>query len=428
MANILERPHCGIEPGQEQPAFVAWLERNSLGIGIGLLSMVGAMLFVFFEPSATAGSHVWLLSGRGDLWVQWITAGELPNRGGYADIFSLNHLLKTPPGWELLISPIAHRFAAWPNPENFPGLSHPKAIWIAGPTELLAVPFTLCAMDVWLRRFCAPLRRRVAVLTVLAVLLPPASLWGHPEDLMALGCGLLSLRAVRDDRWSAGWWMGAALGFQIEAVLLLPLCLVLTRRRRIAFLLESLAVPMAVLAVPLIAMPHVTIHALLHQTVFRGGIRYTPIHRLSANSATVDDVVCLLVACAIAGWVWLRRDRVNDRLIFWLVGVIYSLRLLYPSLYPYYVIPALAVFCAAGAMARAPRFTLTLLLGVAMTWWVQYSPVNGGWLAWMSVGYPILVMALLSHPPRAIDSPHPPAIGTNDHAYQLQAFPGGVST
>jgi hypothetical protein len=383
-----------------RPTLLPWAKRQALGVGIGLLSIVGAMLVVFYEPLVFNHLHVWLLSGASDLWVQWRGAGLIPNKSGYSSIFLYDSLLKTPPGWELLISPIAHRFLAWPFPlvPGGWGIAHPRAMWIAGPTELAAVPFCLCAVDVWLRRLGASRGRRVVALVGLAVVIPAASLWGHPEDLMALACALLSLRAVLDDRWSAGWWMGAALSFQVEAVLVLPLCFVLLSRRRVQFVAESLALPLAVLAVPLIGDPHDTINALLHQSVFKGGIRYTPFHQLTPGSATVVDVFTLLLAVGVALVVWRRRDRFTDATLLWVVGVVYSVRLLYPSLYPYYLVPTMAVFIALSALGSKWRLSITLVLGALMTWWLEFAPVNGSWLIWSSALYPILVMGWAAFP------------------------------
>lgn len=384
-----------------QPTLAPWLRRNSLAIGIGLLSVLGSMLLIFFEPTVANGQSVWLLSEHSDIWVQWQAAGLLPDPGGYSHIFAFDDVLKTPPGWEVLISPIAHHFLSWPFPSlghGF-GIPHPKALWVAGPTELAAVPFCLCAIDVWLRRLGVSVARRVWALVALAVVLPPASLWGHPEDLMALGCALLSIRAIRDDRRSAGWWMGFALAFQVEAILLVPLCLVLiSGRRRVAYLAQSVAIPLAVLAVPLIEAPRLTIDALLHQAIFAGGDRYTPTQRVVPDSATAVDFVTLGLAALIAVAVWRRRDRISDSLVFWLVGVVYVLRFVYPSLYPYYVVPAIAVFCAASAVLTKPRFSANLVLAIAMTWWTEHDVINGSWLFWFGIGWPLAMMALFAFP------------------------------
>jgi 4-amino-4-deoxy-L-arabinose transferase-like glycosyltransferase len=121
------------------------------------------------------------------------------------------------------------------------------------------------------------------------------------------------------------------------------------------------------------------------------------------------DVATLAVAAGIAFWAWRRRDRVTDATVFWLVGLVYCLRFFYPSLYPYYVAPALAIFCAAGAIHRAPRFTVTLLLGGAMTWWTGFVDVDGRWLFWIGIGYPLAVMALAAFPPQWARRPAPPA-------------------
>jgi hypothetical protein len=379
-----------------------WVRRNSLAFGIGIFSIVGTMLMVFFEPLVTEGKHVWLLSGPGDLWVQWRAAGVLPNPGGYTDIYQFDALLKTPPLWELLISPIAHRFLAWPFPyvPGGWGIAHPKVVFIAGPTELAAVPFCICAVDVWLRRLGASVRRRVGALLVLAVVLPPAALWGHPEDLMALGCALLALRAVRENRWSAGWWMGVALAFQEEAILVLPLCLVLlaTNRRRLTFFAQSLVVPLVVMLPPLIGSFRVTTHALLHQKVFDGGIRYTPVRQLFPDSAVASDLFTMALAIVVAAVVWRLRDRISDATAFWLVGALYCLRLLYPSLYPYYLIPAMAVFVALTAISTRPRYAAALALGVGMTWWLQYVTTQSSWLHWTAAAYPLAIMGALAFP------------------------------
>jgi hypothetical protein len=194
--------------------------------------------------------------------------------------------------------------------------------------------------------------------------------------------------------------MGFALAFQEEAILVLPLCLALlpSNRRRIAFFVESLVVPLAVLAAPLIGDFRATKNALLHQRVFDGGIRYTPVRQLFPDSAVASDLFTLALAIGVAVVVWRRRDRVSDATAFWLVGALYSLRLLYPSLYPYYLIPAMAVFCVMAAVSTRPRFAATLALGIGMTWWLQYVTIQGSWVYWVAVGYPLAIMGALAFP------------------------------
>lgn len=382
------------------------LRRNALALTIGFAGMVGAMVFSFFVLPIVYGRTGWLEGGKGgDVWVQWRAASLLTFRSGYAHVFHFDGLLKTPPGWEVLVSPIA-RAAFWLNYPIPVADRYPHAWLVVGPLDLAPMLLCTCAADFWMRRIGTDRARRVVVLGMLCFVLPMASFWGHPEDLMALGCGLYALAAARDGRAVAGgWWMSAALCFQIEAVLFVPLCLVLLARgTRWSFLLRSAVLSVAVMIVPLVGDPGESLRAIFEQKVFPGLPRYAPIKELTPHSATVANVLIVLLAVLWAVLAARLRPRLTDQGLVWLAGLVYCGRLLEPSIYPYYLIGAWAVLLVAVAPRPWWRVTAQVVLVGFSEFWVGHIEVHGSWWRWLS-DVVLVVLAAWIASPRALTEP-----------------------
>jgi hypothetical protein len=373
------------------------LRDNRVPLGIGLLSMLVTMAYSLWEP-LLLGQRAWLESYPNDLWAQWRAASLLLLHGGYTHVFTLDPVLKTIPGWEVLISPIARLFGGLPYPYPVSN-PHPEAWLVVGPLFLLPTLLCTCAADCWLRRLEVGRTARVVVLAVVSLLVAPAILWGHPEDVMALGCGLYGLAAARDGRRSAGWWMGAALAFQIEAVLVLPLCLaVLPSGRWRSYTTRALVLPAAVLAVPLVGDPSTTVDTLVHQHVSAGGSRYTPTYHLLPGGAGSPIEVLIVVCASLVGvGVARRRDQIDDGTLLWLTGMVVSLRLFGPSLFPYYLVPGLVLLCLAAATRRPARLAATLVMGLALTGGLEV-PLEGSWLRFIAVVVMMVLMAAVTRP------------------------------
>jgi hypothetical protein len=246
------------------------------------------------------------------------------------------------------------------------------------------------------------LRRRVLVLATLAVTLPPIGLYGHPEDLLALGAMLYGLVVALERRaGAAGWWFAVALGFQFLAFLAVPLVLVLLPRRTwLATVARMVSIPLLVLIVPLVADPSVTIHQLLHQQVYFDSGYITPTWHLSPGAGAAVRLVVAVVSipAALVLYRFLPEDRRRTgNLVLWTLGLLLALRVFEPELVPYFLAPALALFSLSAVRSSWWRLGATCALAVWVTYWL-HAPMNAHWAPWLLLIAQIGALAFLGFP------------------------------
>ena len=106
----------------------------------------------------------------------------------------------------MLVAPFAGIASGLAFPD--PGVVlYPSAYWVAGPLFLGTMALPICAArPVAPVHGCHRTTRRLTVLGVLAITLPPIALFGHPEDLVALGAMLYGLLAAMEGRHRAVGW------------------------------------------------------------------------------------------------------------------------------------------------------------------------------------------------------------------------------
>ena len=236
-------------------AAVVALRRRRLALGVSLVAVIGALTFSMVDSSLLHGSGQWFESSYNDFWRNWADSAFLTYGGGYAHIYQLDQTLETAPAIQVVLAPIAR--LAWglsfPNPNV---VLYPQAYWVAGPLLLALMVFPIVAADRWLEYMgVTDWHRRLVVLGTMGITLPPIVLFGHAEDLVALGAMLYGLVAAMEQRnRAAGWWLGVALAFQFFAILAVPIALVLLKRRAwLGAVVPMVLVPAAFLVVPLVA-------------------------------------------------------------------------------------------------------------------------------------------------------------------------------
>ena len=382
------------------------IRRRYLALGVGLLGIVGAMAFSMLDSSLLHGVGQWYESGYNDFWRSWSTAADVTRAGGLGHVFSLDTALETTPTWLIVLSPLARLASglSFPDPSS---VLYPSAYWVAGPAFLAAMLLPLCAADHWMReRWQLATLRRSVVLASVAIVLPPAALSGHPEDLIALGAAMYALLAAVEGRAHAtGWWLGVALAFQFLAFLILPIALVLLGRTRWRSALGPvLGVPLAMLMVPLVVAPSSTVHQLLHQKVYFDLGFITPSWRLgSAAGALVRGLEALAAIPAALVVLRLRTRARPDSSVapiaLWILGALFAFRVLEPELVPYFLAPALALFCVSAARRPWWRLLTACAGAVWLTWWL-HDPVQERWWAWLFLIAQLVVLAGLALPPR----------------------------
>jgi len=378
--------------------------RRRWALGVALLGVVGTMAFSMLDSSLLHGTGQWYEAGYNDFWRSWTTAAKLTYGGGYGHVYSLDSALETAPTWLVLIAPVARLASglSFPDPS---AVLYPSAFWVAGPLFLSALALPMCAADRCMASMGAlDTRRRLAVLGTMAVTLPPIALFGHSEDLVALGAALYGLLAAREGRAAAaGWWLGVGLAFQFLSFLAVPMALVLLARSRWPGTVgRMVAVPAALLAVPVVAAPSVTLHQLVHQTVYEDLGYITPTWRLDPG---VGGIVRALVAVAavpaalVVAKILPRRGPGAVAVMVWTLGLLFALRVVEPELVPYFLAPALALLSLAAVRRSWWRLGATCAGAVWLTWWL-HDPVEGRWWAWLVLVAQLGMLAAVAFPGR----------------------------
>jgi hypothetical protein len=240
------------------------------------------------------------------------------------------------------------------------------------------------------------------VLATMAVTLPPIALYGHAEDLVALGAMLYGLVASLDGRHrAAGWWLGVALAFQFLAFLAVPIALVLLRRRQwLGAVVRMVVVPLSVMVVPLASEPKSTLLQIFHQKVYDDFGYISPTWHLDPGVGTVIRGVVALIAIPVA--LIVVRILPGDRqgaanLLVWVLAGLLALRVLEPELVPYFLAPALAL--APISASRGPwwRLGTTCAGAVWLNWWL-HAPIQARWLPWLFLVAQLCVLGWLSLP------------------------------
>jgi hypothetical protein len=383
-------------------AVVEAFGRRKIALGITVLGVVGAMAFAMLDWSLLHGSGQWFNAKFGDLWASWASSADMTFGGGYGHIYLLDGGLETAPTIQVLLAPIAR--IAFNLSFPYPGaVLYPTAFLVVGPLFLGCMAFPICAADRWLSYMgVTDHGRRVAVLGTMAVTLPPIALYGHAEDLVALGAMLYGLVASLEGRHrAAGWWLGAALAFQFLAFLAVPIALVLLRRRQwLGAIVRMIVAPLSVMVVPLASEPKSTLLQILHQKVYDDFGFISPTWHLDPGVGSIVRGVVALSAIPAA--LIVARTLPGDRqgaanLVVWALAVLLALRVFEPELVPYFLAPALALGPISASRGPWWRLATTCAGAVWLTWWL-HAPTQGRWLPWLLLVAQLCVLGWLALP------------------------------
>lgn len=394
-------------------------DRRKVALGVSVAAVVGGMAFSMLDSTVMRGfGEWWGVASFGDFWQNWADAAYMTFSGGYGHIYVLDRTLETAPALQVIIAPIAR--AAFGLSFPYPSaVLYPAAFWVAGPLYLGGMALPICACDRWLKGMgVTDIRRRLTVLGVMAITLPPIPLSGHPEDLIALGAMLYGLAAAFEGRPRAtGWWLGVALAFQPFAFLAIPIAFIfLTRRQWLTTLGPIIAVPLAFLVVPVIADPRVTVTQLLHQKVYDVFGYISPTWNFDPGvAAYIRSAVALAAipaAIVLARFLPQSRRR-GATLVIWTVGILFALRVFEPELFPYFLAPTLALLPVSAARLPWWRLAAVCALAIWLNWWLHVA-IQAKWTLWLILVAQLGLLGWLAFPGRAgqnDDGPKKPARG-----------------
>jgi hypothetical protein len=389
-------------------ALAAAFGRRNLALGMTLVAVVGAMAFSMLDFSLLHGVGQWYEAGFNDFWRSWASSSYMTYSGGYGHIYALNTALETAPAWLFTIAPVSRLAFGLPFP--YPSaVLYPNAFWLAGPVFLGAMVLPMCAGDRWMQYLSVTdIRRRVTVLSVMAITLPPIALFGHSEDLIALGAMLYGLIAALEGRSrAAGVWLGVAFAFQFLAILAIPIALVLLKRRQwLEAIVPMVIVPLIVLVVPLSTEPSATLRQLLHQQVFFDMGFISPTWYLDPGVGAFIRVVVALAAIP-AAFVLARLlpedKKASADIVLWTLALLFALRVCEPELLPYFLAPTLALFPISASRGPWWRLAGASVLAVWLNWWL-HDPVQGRWLEWLFLIAQLAALGWLGWPSSSLEA------------------------
>jgi hypothetical protein len=374
--------------------------RRRWPIILGAVQVVTGMAYSLWWGPLTGlyGGHYWLTSG--DVWLDYRTAHYI-GWGSFGDIYGSAAGLLTFPAYILVLAPIAMLTGAWHLSETYPYvLQHPTAWLVVGPYVMAIGSFSLFAFDRLAERLGVPARRRMALcLAEAALQWPVAVIWGHPDDLIAVGLACYAFVSIMDGKWrAAGWTFGVAVAFQPLVLLVLPLLLAKADRSSIVGMVVRSAVPsVLLLAVPLGYDFHDTYRIV--QQPWYGRVQFpTPWTSMAPHAADGEVLsgpshfltVVAGVGLGIIAW---RRLWPWSTLLGAMTIVLALRPVIEPAIAPYYLWPTFALALVLVA-ARSDRFG-TVAVVVTGSFLVLQNHL-GPWWAWYGaavVGLGIAVAA-----------------------------------
>lgn len=347
-----------------------------------------------------------------DQWGTYLASVNLVHLH-FSQIYTSRTGLETFPGILFLLAPVtavgsALHLELGPNLAAF---TEPTGWALAGPYELVLGSIPIFACDAIAERWGVPRGRRVALALVEACLLANVTIrWGHPEDAVALGLVLYAALEADRERWTAAAWLvGVAICVQPFAVIALTALFARLDWPRLRRLVAPVVVPSAlVLAGPLIASWHATVHVVFQQPNYPSLNHPTPWtsllpHLTHLPEPAVPSGPGRLAAVVLASVVGLVVCRSHYRLetVLAVIGLGLLLRLLGESVMDsFYSWAVLAVGVLLASRRGRLRLAAAAAVGLFATW---FSNVDwrGVWPWWSILMVSLLVTLAIGWPERA---------------------------
>lgn len=394
-----------------------------------VLFLIGTgMIFGLWVGPAVLHTRAWTVPG--DIWVT-MRAAHIVAWGGEGILYQHSYGYITFPGVAVALAPVAMLSSALHLSESFPfTLQHPTAWLVLGPAEMAFGSFALFPLGAVARRLGVPANKRVGLLLLeVAAIWPATVLWGHPEDLLALGFGLYALIAALDGRWRrCAVLVSVAIAFQPLALVLVPLAAAyIPWRKWVRAAVVAVAPSAALLITPLLHTFRTTVHNLVDQPTSPTVMHATPwialapvlqpgymglmgrwrmtqfgltfVNHLQHFSASVAGGPSRLLAIlgAVAIGFYVARRRPAEPAVFWFAGLALSLRCVFESVtVEYYAVPTLAVALAVAAHGGRWRLVIASVSAAMCTYvsyfhfspWLYYLPVTATLLGTLLAGWP----------------------------------------
>ena len=375
-----------------------------------LLTVVSGMAFSLWWPAVVRHkSFYWLTPG--DAWTTVRTAHYV-GWGALSYVYQSRAAFVTLPAFATLLTPIVALTSHLGLSEASPGilLYKPAAWLIIGPFFLLMSGIGLFGLDTLTRRVgIGPQTRIGLTLGEAIVLWPTIALWGHPEDVIAVGLIGFALVAMIDGRWAlAAWLLGGAIAMQLLALLVIPIFLGVAGLRRAAPLLARACVLPGFFAVAvLIPDYHDATKVLLKQPGYPLINHPTPWLALSPVIgphivAAGPSRVLAGAFALLAGWYASRHRDDLLRILIATGGVLVARCAFESIIVPYYVMPPLAfLFVAAYQLGRI-RALIGFIGALAVTVMTHYHLRPWFYYSEMMSLFAVVLLVVAIRPPRPL--------------------------
>ncbi len=419
-----------------------WLDRYRWPTIFLVLIVVSGMAFSLFWNPVFYHSPNWVTPA--DLWNTY-RASQYVIWGGEGQIYNSPAAFQTFPGIAIALAPVAKVAGMLHLTDSFAvALSRPSTWWLLGPVQLALGSTLLFPLDKWARRLEVPLRRRVVLLAVEAILIwPSVALWGHPEDPLSVALALYGLLAVLDKDWvKFTVFFALAILMQPLVLLVLPLCLAYVPLKRWLPILSAMALPslVALLApmvqewgptsrlllrqpnyfahnhptpwaslAPVIDPAHsAVVHILKHVSHPHGHHRAievaTRVHFAPVVAAGPGRIVAIVIAMAVGFALHQLRPSLTQ--VVWLAALVLSLRCVFePVMVPYYLLPGLALAVLAASTMATTRFTVVVIAAGACAY-LSYWHL-GEWLYYVLMVVPLSITLYVAWPSNQTPRPAP---------------------
>lgn len=393
----------------------------------GMGFMFGWNPLVHHADSWDVGGDAWGIF-RAAHYVAW---------GYLGGVYTASNGVNSLPGMSVLLVPVAMLSSALHLTESDPffTLSHPTAALLLQPVELLLASTVVFACDSLAERLEVGQRRRAALCVIVAVVAwPPAAIWGHAEDVLAMTFALYAMVAMLDRRWTrCGWLLGLAIVMQPLVALILPLFVAACPpNKRVPLIIRSCVISVILAGIAFLGNPGGTYQALIEQptppavnhptpwvglapVVHLGGTNVVvhgaaltkrsghpaaePVTAQTSSSVFVAGgpgrTIDLFLAVLLGVYLW-RRPKDPIR-VLWFANVVLASRCFFEAVMtPYYTCPPLLLALVLASRQSPRRFWATAVLSLEVTvfgyfhlspwtWWV---PILAGLSGTLALGFP----------------------------------------
>ncbi|MBF6555285.1 MAG: hypothetical protein IVW52_03825 [Acidimicrobiales bacterium] len=392
------------------------------------------MAFMFEWNPLVHHSDSWNIGS--DLW-NTFRAAHYVGWGYLGGIYDPANGIITFPGMAALLAPVAMLSGTLHLSESFMPYTvpYPTAALLLVPIELVMAASVVFATDALAESLQVGTRRRAALCVLVAVIAwLTASVWGHPEESLAMTFALYAMIAMLEGKWvRCGWLFSLGIVLQPLVALTLPLFIAATPRgMRIMLAVRSSALSFVLIAVAaagnfgdtfraLVEQPtppalnHPTPWVSLTPKITSGGRHLTNyasiVHSHGHISVTHSSamtqslafvaggpgrVIDVMLSVLVGVLVW-RKPQSAVRVLWLALCVLASRCFFEPVMTPYYLAPPLFLALVLAARAGGARFWAAAVLSLEVTIlayhhlnpWIWWSAIVLGLAGIVALGYPV---------------------------------------